>query len=275
MCLESRSDPPLLSQMHFQRQAVERVLQVDTGGELCSPCELSLLVGTLQTCRKIRTVQGLLTCASSPWFPFFPRPVHVCLAGPHTPLHASTCVPTLTPRRCTRHSLCCCEPHPNLLPGLPGVCLLQRGHHTCPPVPLTSRPHSQGPPGPSDILYEAGPLSLLGGSRTFEALHVALGGRAPHYPGWSLPPSLSGHGCFWTVWPLSCDTLSELSSCFLIFRFRFGVCPVQACVSSTWPSTRSWELGAEGRQCLVVVGWSLWEGACSLRCVHVLRLSAL
>lgn len=37
MCLESRSDPPLLSQMHFQRQAVERVLQVDTGGELCSP----------------------------------------------------------------------------------------------------------------------------------------------------------------------------------------------------------------------------------------------
>lgn len=177
MCLESRSDPPLLSQMHFQRQAVERVLQVDTGGELCSPCELLLW----ERCKPAEKSGLCRVCSHAPFtmVPLLPQACPCVLQGHTHHSHASTCVPTLTPPcRCTR-SFRCCERHiPTCCLAFPSVSPAAGASHLS-ACSLTSRPYSQGPPGPSDILYEAGSC-LCSGAWAHRGATWPLVAVAPH-----------------------------------------------------------------------------------------------
>lgn len=114
----------------------------------------------------------------SPWFPFFPRPVHVSCRATHT-THTRPRVSTLTsPCRCTR-SFRCCERHiPTCCLAFPSVSSAAGASHLS-ACSLTSRPYSQGPPGPSDILYEAGSC-LCSGAWAHRGATWPLVAVAPH-----------------------------------------------------------------------------------------------
>lgn len=128
------------------------MLHVDTGGELCSPCELLLREG----CKPAEKSEGLCgVCSRAPFtmVPLLPQACP-CLSQGHTRLmYTSTCVSTLTSLcRCTRSSHCCEHHVPTCYLAFPSVSPAAGTSHlsTC---SLMNRPYSQGPPGPS----EAGP----------------------------------------------------------------------------------------------------------------------
>lgn len=126
------------------------MLHVDTGGELCSPCELLLWEG----CKPAEKSEGLCgVCSRAPFtmVPLLPQAC-LCLSQGHTRLmYTSTCVSTLTSLcRCTRSSHCCEHHVPTCYLVFLSVSPAAGTSHlsTC---SLMNRPYSQGPPGPSEV----------------------------------------------------------------------------------------------------------------------------